>query len=569
MISELIGLVAILLAIFLPAIVLGRYIAKVYMGQPTFTDFMAPLERLIARGAGISLKREMDWKANLLALISLNAVFFFWAMVVLLLQGVLPLNPDAIASMEPTQAFNTAVSFMTNTNLQHYSGESGATYFTQLFVFCFLQFVSAASGMAALACVFVAITRSESSETGNFYRFLILSCTRVLLPLAVLVAIGLLLGGVPATLQGSEHIITLAGDTVSVARGPVAPMVAIKQLGTNGGGYFGPNSTHPFENPSYLVNMLENWAILVLPVAMVFAFGFFANRRKEAQIFFMVMFAGMLLLLVPTILGEVGGNINLHPIGVVQPTGSLEGKEVRFGPMASALWGVCTTVTSNGSVNAMHDSFTALSGTFLLLGMMVNAFFGGVGVGFLNFYIFIVLAVFISGLMVGRTPELFGKKVEAREVKIASLVFLLHPFLILVGTALAAFGATGLGPDAGGWLANPGFHGFSEMLYEFTSSAANNGSGFEGLGDNTPFWNIATGVVMLLARFLPIIGPLAIAGMLAQKRAIPASAGTLETASSTFGLVTLFIILILSALAFFPVLILGPVAEHFSQFITQ
>jgi K+-transporting ATPase ATPase A chain len=245
----------------------------------------------------------------------------------------------------------------------------------------------------------------------------------------------------------------------------------------------------------------------------------------------------------------------------------MEGKEVRFGPMASATWGVITTTTSNGSVNAMHDSFTALSGTFLLLGMMVNALFGGVGVGFLNFYVFIILSVFIGGLMVGRTPELFGKKVEAREVKIASLVFLLHPLLILGGTALAAFIATGKGADGGGWLANPGFHGFSEMLYEFTSSAANNGSGFEGLGDNTPFWNLSTGIVMLLARFLPIIGPVAIAGFLAQKKAIPPSAGTLETGSLTFGVFTFFIIAILSALAFFPVLILGPIAEHVSQII--
>jgi len=395
------GILLTLLAIFLPAIALGRYMARVYNGDRTFLDFLAPVENGIARLAGIRLQDEMTWKQNLVALLGLNVLFFLWAFLILLVQGVLPLNPDGIGGMEPTQAFNTAVSFMTNTNLQHYSGESGASYFSQLFVMIYLQFVSAATGMAGLVLLFTAITKSETNRVGNFYRYFILSNTRILLPIASLIALVLLFNGTPATLKGAEKVISLCGDTVWVAMGPVAPMVAIKQLGTNGGGFFGSNSTHPFENPNYLTNIVENWAIMVLPVAMVFAFGFYTNRRKDARTIFLVMLTGFLLLLAPTIWYEVQGNPSLEQFAISQSYGSMEGKEVRIGPTASALWSIATTCTSNGSVNAMHDSFTAMSGTFMLLGMMINSFFGGVGVGLLNFFIFIILAVFISGLMVG------------------------------------------------------------------------------------------------------------------------------------------------------------------------
>jgi len=338
-------------------------------------------------------------------------------------------------------------------------------------------------------------------------------------------------------------------------------MVAIKQLGTNGGGYFGPNSAHPLENPTVTSNLLEWMAILLLPMAMVFAFGRYIGRPRLGWMLYGVMMAGYLCLLLPTVYQEVQGNAALAQMDIYQPDGSMEGKESRFGPGLSALWGVTTTCTSNGSVNAMHDSFTALSGTFLLLGMMVNAFWGGVGVGLLNMYVFVVLAVFMGGLMIGRTPELWGKKLEPREIKLAALVFLLHPLLILLGTGLAAHIQATQG-DATGWLANPGYHGFSEMLYEMTSSSANNGSGFEGLGDNTPFWNYATGIIMLLARFLPIIGPVAIGGLLAAKQTLPETGGSLRTDNFTFGLLLFFVVLILSALAFFPALALGPVAEY-------
>jgi K+-transporting ATPase ATPase A chain len=468
--------------------------------------------------------------------------------------------------MEPTQAFNTAISFMTNTNLQHYSGETGASYFSQLLVFCFLQFVSAGTGIAALAALFRALSAKSGNDLGNFYHDMVRSCIRILLPISVVVATILLFSGTPTTFSGASEVITQQGDTVHVAAGPVTPMVAIKQLGTNGGGYFGPNSTHPFENPTAITNVVETISILLIPIAMVFAFGFFLKKKKLAWVIFSVMLVGYIVLLLPTVIAEKGGNAALTSLSIDQSQGSMEGKEVRFGAAASALWAVTTTSTSNGSVNAMHDSFTAISGTFLMLGMQLNAFFGGVGVGFINIFVFIIVAVFISGLMVGRTPEFLGKKIEAKEVKIAVIVALLHPLLILAGTAIASH-VWVTTPDAGEtlkWLNNPGHHGFSEMLYEFTSSSANNGSGFEGLGDNNAFWNITTGIVMIMGRFIPIIGPLAIAGALANKRVVPESSGTLRTDSLMFGVVLFAVIAILGALLFFPALALGPIAEALS-----
>jgi K+-transporting ATPase ATPase A chain len=375
----------------------------------------------------------------------------------------------------------------------------------------------------------------------------------------------LLIAGTPMTFKGKDQFISLQGDTVHVSRGPAAAMIAIKQLGTNGGGFFGANSAHPLENPSYFTNIIENIAIVLIPIAMIFALGYMIQRKRFAWMVFTIMTIGFLLFLIPSIYFEMKGNDNISKMGIVQNLGSMEGKEVRFGPVASAYWGISTTVTSNGSVNAMHDSFTPLTGMFAMLGMMVNAFYGGVGVGFLNFYIFIIIAVFISGLMVGRTPEFMGKKIEAKEMKIAAIIAILHPFLILVGTALSSYIFSHNANAYAGWLNNPGNHGFSEMLYEYTSSSANNGSGFEGLGDNTPWWNISCGIVMLLGRFLPIIGPVAIAGILANKKHTPSSAGTLQTDTGTFGIMIFAVIFIIAALSFFPALTLGPIAEYFSQ----
>lgn len=428
----------------------------------------------------------------------------------------------------------------------------------------FFQFVSAGTGMAACAVLFKALKEKNADKLGNFYNYFIKSCTRVLLPVSIVIAVILLFNGTPMNFQAKDQFISLQGGTVNVSRGPAAAMIAIKQLGTNGGGFFGANSAHPFENPSYFTNMVENIAIILIPIAMIFALGFILKKKRFAWVVFGVMTLGFLLLLIPSIYNEMHGSADIGKMGLLQNLGSMEGKEVRFGPAASAYWGITTTVTSNGSVNAMHDSFTQLTGMFAMLGMMINAFYGGVGVGFLNFYIFIIIAVFISGLMVGRTPEFLGKKIEAKEMKIAAIIALLHPFLILAGTAISSHLYAHDPATYAGWLNNPGNHGFSEMLYEFTSSSANNGSGFEGLGDNTPFWNIACGIIMLFGRFLPIIGPVAIAGILAKKKYIPESAGTLKTDTSTFGIMIFAVIFIIAALSFFPALALGPLAEYFS-----
>ncbi len=562
--SELPGIIAMYGLVVILAIPLGRYIGKIFNYESTWADrVFNPIDKLFFRLGGIDAAREMTWKQHLGALLSINAVWFVISMLVLTNMAWLPLNPDANTSMSADLAFNTTVSFITNTNLQHYSGETGLSYLGQLTLMLW-QFISAGCGMAICAAVFMAMKEKTTHTLGNFYSFFVRSCTRVLFPLSVVVAVTLLFNGTPMTFEGKDSITTLEGRPQQVSRGPVAAFVAIKQLGTNGGGFYGPNSANPMENPNYLTNMVENTAIVLIPIAMIFALGFVLNRRKLSWTIYGVMTLGFLILLIPTIISEVHGSPAISHMGISQDLGSMEGKETRFGAAASANWATYTTCTSNGSVNAMHDSMNPVAGMTTLLGMMINCFYGGVGVGFLNFYIFIILGVFISGLMVGRTPEFLGKKIEAREMKIAMIIALLHPFLILVGTALASHLYSGNPEAFSGWLANPDYHGFSEMLYEFTSSSANNGSGFEGLGDNTPFWNIATGIVMLLGRYLPIIGPVAIAGLLAAKQYIPESNGTLKTDTATFGLMVFAVIFIVAALSFFPALTLGPIAEFFS-----
>ncbi|MBC6492664.1 potassium-transporting ATPase subunit KdpA [Flavihumibacter stibioxidans] len=561
---EILGIVMMILLVMALAIPLGKYIAKVYLGERTLLDrVFSSLERLFFTYSGIDPNREMTWQQNLKALLTINIVWFFLAIFILMNQAWLPLNPDKIPSMSPDLAFNTAISFLVNCNLQHYSGETALSYFSQIAVIMFLQFVTAATGMAAAAVVFNAMRQRSTDKLGNFYTYFLKSCTRILLPVSFISAVILLFSGTPMTFEGVQHFTTLQGDSASLARGPAAAMIAIKQVGTNGGGFFGVNSAHPFENPTYLTNMVENILILLLPVSMVFALGHYLNRKKLSWTIFGVMTTGFLLLLIPALYQEMNGNPALSAMGIHQPMGNMEGKEVRFGSAASAFWTISTTITSNGSVNTMHDSLTPLSGMLAMLGMMINSFFGGVGAGFLNFYIFIILAVFISGLMVGRTPEFLGKKVEAKEIKIAMIIALIHPLLILSGTAIASY-LYAVNPAANaGWLNNPGYHGFSEMLYEYTSAAANNGSGFEGLGDNTPWWNISTGIVLILSRYLPLIGPVAIAGILAKKKYIPETAGTLRTDTASFGLITFVIIVLVAALSFFPALALGPLAEHF------
>jgi K+-transporting ATPase ATPase A chain len=568
--TEILGIIATYLLTLVIAIPLGKYLAKVFAGEEVWTDFLKPIENGIFKLSGINPKEEMNWKQHMKALLTINMVWLVYGFIVLIYQDKLPLNPDGNAGMSPDLSFNTIISFVVNCNLQHYSGESGVSYLTQHFVLMFLQFVSCATGIAAAVVLFKAFRDKTSAKLGNFWDFFVKSITRLLLPLSLVMALILAFNGTPTSYEGKDQFISVQGDTVNVSRGPAAAFIAIKHLGTNGGGWFGVNSAHPLENPSYLTAMVELMAQVIIPIAMVIAFGYFIRRRKLSWMIFGVMTIGMLLLMIPTLSSELGGNPAIEKMGISQARGVMEGKEMRFGPALSAYWSTVTTIISTGSVNSMHDSTMPLTGLWQLLGMMINSFYGGCGVGILNYFIYLIIAVFISGLMVGRTPEFLGHKVEAREIKIAALVTLLSPFLILSGTAIASYVFTNNGEAAWAvqpqnWLNNSGFHGFSEMLYEMTSSNANNGSGFEGLGDNNVFWNVATGFVLMLGRFLPIIAPIAIAGLLGAKKYIPESAGTLKTDTVTFSLMTFVVILVLNALSYFPALALGPLAEYFTM----
>ena len=508
------------------------------------------LEVLLGRG---NSNASVTWAAYCRSMLIFNYCMFVLVFLVLLFQDYLPINPDGKPGIEPTLAFNTAISFVTNTNLQHYSGEASLSYFSQMSLM-WLQFVSAATGIAVLVAVARAMAGSKSM--GDFYQDVATASFLVLLPLSAIVSICLVLGGVPMTLAGAVEATTLEGATQTIARGPVAAFVAIKQLGSNGGGFFGPNSAHPLENPTFWTNVISNVCILLIPMASVWMFGRIAKRLPHSHVVFVVM----LLLLV----GLVGyaNYCELQPVAAlndlpITAQANLEGKELRFGMSAGPTWAVATTATSNGSVNAMHDSLNPLTGLAPMIGMWLNVIFGGCGVGMLNMFLFIVVAVFLAGMMVGRTPEYLARKIEAHEMKLALLTILSHPLFILGGIAL--FAATSWGRDT---LNNPGSHGLSEIIYEFSSAAANNGSGFEGLGDNTPPWNIATGLVMLFARFIPIIAPMAIAGSLGAKRATPEGAGTFRTDSWMFGVILLGTVLIVGALLFLPLAVLGPIAEY-------
>jgi potassium-transporting ATPase potassium-binding subunit len=512
------------------------------------------LDRALARWLGASVLEPQSWKTYALSLVVLNALMFGSVFLLLVCQGWLPLNPDGKVGLEPSLAFHTAMSFTTNTNLQHYSGEQSLSYFSQIVGLTWLQFVSAGTGIAAFAAI--ARVLGSAKQVGNFYRDVSRATLLLLLPMSLGLGLLLVLLGVPMTFDGAIVAHTLEGATQTIARGPVAAMVAIKQLGTNGGGFFGPNSTHPFENPSFVTAALENVAILLIPMASVWMFGRLIGRLKHAAVIFSVMAILLIGMAVPAVILEGQPNAAFASLPVDQSLGNLEGKELRFGTASGPVWAVSTTATSNGSVSAMHDSLNPLTGLLPLAGMWLNVAFGGVGVGFINMFLYIVVAVFIAGLMVGRTPEYLGRKIEAREMKLAALALLLHPLLILGGTAV--FVATSWGA---GTVANPGSHGFSEILYEMSSAAANNGSGFEGLSDNTPAWNVVTGLFMFLGRYVPIILPLAIAGFLGGKRRVPETTGTFRTDTPLFGLLLLGSVLLLGALLFLPSAVLGPIAE--------
>ncbi len=516
--------------------------------------FRQGMEALFQKVGGSAAVKGQDWKAYCWSLLLFNACMFAVVFAVLSLQRFLPLNPDGKGTLEPSLIFNTAASFTSNTNLQHYSGEVSMSYFSQIFGLMWLQFVSAATGIAALAAL--ARGLAGRTEVGNFYRDLMRATFLVLLPLAVVLAVLLVLGGVPMTLDGAATAKTLEGAVQTIARGPVAAFVAIKQLGTNGGGFLGPNSAHPFENPSFFTNIVSCVSLPLIPMACVWMFGRITGRMRHAVIVFAVM-AALLVVKVGLAVHFERAPATAFAGLPVQVTGNLEGKELRFGAAAGPVWGALTTATSNGSVNCMHDSLNPLTGLVPLIGMWLNVTFGGVGVGVVNMVIYIIVGVFICGMMVGRTPEYMGRKVETREMKLALLALLVHPLFILGGTALFASTSWGLAT-----VHNPGAHGFTEILYEFSSAAANNGSGFEGLSDNTFSWNVATGIIMLLTRFIPIILPLAIAGSLAAKKPTPETAGTLRTDTPLFGWVILGSVVFIGALLFLPMAVLGPIAEH-------
>lgn len=558
---QILSVVAIILVLGIP---LGGYLYRVFTGQRSwFEGVFFPFERVLYRLVGVNPAVEMDWKSYLKPLLLVNFVMMLFVYMIFRLMGHLPLNPDRIASMPWALAFNTAASFITNTNWQNYVGESSMTYFGQMMAITYLQFTSAATGFVAAIAFVRGLVNNKSPFIGNFWVDFIKVHTRIFLPFATVFALILVGLGLPETLQGALTVHTLQGATQTISRGPVASLEAIKQLGTNGGGFFNANSAHPFEDPSALTTVLEIIAMGVFPTALIATFGRFLRNRKMATVLY-VFLTGMLLLGAFLVYGsEAAGNpILQHSLGISGP--NMEGKEVRFGLPLTSLFVAGTTAYTTGAVNAMHDSLTPMGGFVPLLFMMFNMVFGGKGVGLLNIIMFLLITVFLSGLMVGRTPEIFGKKIEAREIKLATMAMLVHPFVILVPTAIAV--ATNVGTAS---MANSYLHGFSEVLYAFSSAAANNGSAFAGLSGNTTFYNVSLGLVILLGRYISMIAMFAIAGSLAKKAVIPESPGTLKTDTFSFGWVFIAVVVIVGALTFFPALSMGPIGEQIQMWAGQ
>ena len=544
---------------------IGIYLYHVATKQRTFADpVFDRIDGMIYRICRIN-REDMHWKTYALNLLMTNAVMILIGYLVLRLQGLLFLNPNGIASMEESLSFNTILSFMTNTNLQHYSGESGLSYLSQTAVIIFMMFTSAATGYAAC----MAFCRGMAGRPmGNFYEDMVRNTTRILIPLSFIAGMLLIWQGTPQNFHANFTVSTLEGKWQDIAAGPIAALEAIKHVGTNGGGFLGANSSTPLENPTIISNLVELYSMMILPGACVIAFGnMIADKRKkegkkslfgrQGRTVFAAMAIIFLIGVTVCFAAESAGNPVLAGIGLNQDMGSYEGKEVRFGIAQSALFTTTTTSFTTGTVNNMHDSLTPLGGLVPLLHMMLNCVFGGKGVGLKNMVMYVILAVFICGLMIGRTPEYLGKKIEGKEMKLVAVCLIIHPLLILGFSALAVSTAGGL---AG--ITNPGFHGLSQVLYEYSSSAANNGSGFEGLADNSVFWNLTTGIAMYFGRFPAIILQLAIAGSIFAKRRVNETVGTLRTDNVVFTLILVFVVYIFAALTFFPALALGPVAEH-------
>ncbi len=583
--------VAILLLLVRPV---GTYMAAVFMGKRTWLDpVLNPVDNAIYRVSGVNPNEHQRWPAYVKTMLITNLVMFVMFFVIYELQAVLPLNPDGQAPVAPWLALNTAMSFITNTNWQNYGGENTLSYFSQLFAIIFPQFTSAATG---LACG-IAFIRGLGGSTalGNFYVDLTRTITRILLPIAFVTGIVFVGLGIPATFEGALQVNTLNGPLTpsvtaqadqttapsaeptpvptpsatslgqqTITRGPVAALASIKHLGTNGGGWFNANSAHPFENPNPISNILENILMALLPMGLIYALGVMTNRLKQAWTFFWVMGGFFAAFLVIAFVGEVQNNPLLTGLGLNPAQGNLEGHELRFGQGLTALFVTSTTAFTTGTVDAMHDSLTPLASITPISQMLLNMVYGGKGAGFINLVIFAILGVFLVGLMVGRTPEFLGKKIEAYEVKLAAAAFLMHPMLILF--FMAATFAFSLDLSS---ISNPSSHGFSELMYMYTSQAANNGSAFAGLNGNTPWLNASGAVVIGLGRYVSIVLMLALAGSMAAKKEVPMTVGTMRTDGRLFGGVLAGTVLIIGALTFFPVLALGPIAEHFAMWAGQ
>lgn len=552
-IIQIVVVIAILLLLVKPV---GTYLYHVFSNEPNRLDrIFGGFERGIYKVSGLKNREGMSWKTYALSFLSTNIVLVVFGYLVLRMQGGLPVNPNGITELEQTLTFNTVISFMTNTNLQHYSGETGLSYFSQMAVITMMMFTSAASGFSVAAAFVRGITGKNS--LGNFFEDFTKAIIRVFLPLALLVTMALVALHVPQTLKPTLEVTTLEGAAQQIAIGPVASLESIKHLGTNGGGFFGANSSHPFENPSPLTNVIEILSMWMLPASLPYMYGLFAKNKRQGWGIFAAMMTLFVLLLSLNYAAELKGNPAMADLGIETSQGSMEGKEVRFGVPQSALFTAVTTAATTGSVNNMHDTQTPLGSITPLALMMLNNVFGGKGVGLINMLMYAVLAVFLCGLMVGRTPEFLGRKIEAREMKLIAVAILIHPLIILAPTA-ASF-LTDLGQGA---ISNSGYHGLTQVLYEYTSSAANNGSGFEGLADNSTFWNVMTGIVMLLGRYISIIAMLAVAGSLIRKQPVPETIGTFRTDNGLFTGILIGTVLIIGALTFLPVVVLGPIAEH-------
>ena len=551
----------VLIAVIVAAVPLGGYISRVLAGERSLlSPALSPIERVFYRLAGVDPAREQNWLAYTMAMLAFSVVGFVSLYALQRLQAYLPLNPQGFGGVPSDLAFNTSLSFVTNTNWQNYSGESTMSHLTQMLGLTVHNFVSAATGLAMAFALVRGLSRAESPTIGNFWVDLTRSTLYVLLPLSIVVAFALVALGVPQTLQGSIEATTLEGAKQTLAIGPVASQEAIKELGTNGGGFFNANSAHPFESPNALSNMLEIWALLVIPFATAFAFGRAVLDDRQGRAIAITMMIVLVVGVLVAYWAEASGNSLLTEIGVDPSPGNMEGKEVRFGPAMSALFAASTTGTSCGAVNAMHDSFMPLGGLVPLFNMLMGSIApGGVGAGLYGFLVLAIIAVFIAGLMVGRTPEYLGKKIETREMKLAMLAVLIYPLTVLGFTAISVMLQTGLAS-----LNNAGPHGLSEILYAFASATDNNGSAFAGLTGNTLWYNTTLGVAMLLGRFAFVIPVLAIAGAFAAKKKAAASVGTFPTHGPLFIGLLLGVIIVLYLLQYFPALALGPIVEHFA-----